>query len=135
MGPELIALVRRLVQAENEGGAAGRAEAEKILAPDFIALNRARGKEVGRQTLLKDIADAGPKPPSPLRELVDKEFWAQVSGELGVVRSLVVTRDRDTQKITGRYRNTHVFQWQEGRPVCVAWQVTEVTDPVLGPTS
>jgi hypothetical protein len=135
MEKALIDLVRRLVGAENQGGAAGGAEADTILAPDFVGLNRARGKEVGRQTLLKDIADAGPKPPNPLRELVDNEFWARVSGELGVVRSLVVTRHRDTKQITGRYRNTHVFQWQDGRPVCVAWQVTEVTEPVLGPTS
>jgi Domain of unknown function (DUF4440) len=71
--------VRQLFEAENQ---ADRKKAEAILAPDFVAITRRNGEEESRQQLLEKIE------PDP------DEFQVWESGDIGVVRSLVRTRDR-----------------------------------------
>lgn len=118
----LIALVRQLVQAENEEN---RVLAEEVLAPDFIAITRRTGKEQGREDLLGAIA--APPPPNPLREFDEEGAWTQASGDLGVVRSLITTKNpNNPNEVLGRFRNLHVFEQRSQRWQCVLWQVTEL---------
>ncbi len=115
----LIELVRQLIEAENEHD---REKAEPILAEDFTAITRARGEEQNRDALLEEIAN--PKNPNLLRKL-DPGAWERESGDLGVVRSFITMMDRtNPQAEPGRFRNIHVFQRQQGRWLCVTWQVT-----------
>lgn len=124
-GTDLIDMVRQLVKAENEAGEQGKGNADYILAENFKAITRMSGKEEDRGDLLKAIAN--PSNPNILRELNNSEFWVQESGDLGVVRSLVTTKERSNpQTVAGRFRNIHVFERQEGRWCCVAWQVTKL---------
>src|SRR5215813_10276006 len=111
-GTDLIEMVRQLVKAENDAGEGGKRDAEYILAENFKAITRMSGKEEDRGDLLKAIAN--PSNPNILRELDGSEFWAWESGDLGVVRSLVTTKERSNpQTVAGRFRNIHVFERQE----------------------
>jgi hypothetical protein len=134
---ELIDLVCRLIEAENKGGKEGRAEAEWILAENFTRITRARNEEQNRSGLLGEIET---RPNVNLRREVERRehegerseddadmIWVRCSGDLGVVRSIVLLTDRRSpQADPGKFRNTHVFERQEGRWWCVAWQVTKL---------
>jgi len=123
----LLELVRQLVEAENEGGESGKAKARDILAPNFIAITRASGDEENRDDLLKAIAN--PKNPNLVREFDEREFWVRECGDLGVVRSLITTKERPNPKtILGRFRNIHVFENQQEQWRCAAWQVTKLKE-------
>ncbi len=118
----LIELVRQLIKAENERD---EMKADSILAQSFIAITRARGEEQNREDLLKEITN--PKNLNIRRELDKHDFWVLVSGDLGVVRSLVTTTDQtDPQAVPKRFRNIHVFHNERGHWRCVTWQVTEL---------
>jgi ketosteroid isomerase-like protein len=113
-------------------------KAGSILAADnFTAITRSNGMEEVIDVLLNKIAN--PKEPNIQREIDDHDFQVWSSGDLGIVRSLVATRDRhipnDSRipfsnipltKVSNRFRNTHVFEKQQGRWRCIAWQVTEL---------
>jgi len=122
----LIELVRQFVEAENDGGKHGKVKADPILAPNFIAITRSSGDEESRDDLLKAIAN--PKNPNLVRDFDEREFWVRECGDLGVVRSLITTKERSNPKtILGRFRNIHVFENQQGQWRCVAWQVTKTS--------
>lgn len=124
---ELIERVRQLIAAENEGGESGRAKADFILAQNFTTITRSNGVEEERAALLEAIAN--PRNPNLLRELDEREFWVLESSNLGIVRSLILTRERsDPSTILGRFRNIHVFENQQGQWRCVAWQVTRLKE-------
>jgi hypothetical protein len=114
----LIDKVRELIDAEN---IADVNKAEAILAPDFVAITRSNGDEEDRTELLRRIG--APPTPNPLRET--GEFLVWESHDIGVVRSVVQTKDRTTQVVLGQFRNVHVFRKQR-EWVCVNWQVTEL---------
>ena len=119
---DLIERVRRLVEAENERD---RAKAESILAEDFAAITRARGVEQNRYDLLEEVAN--PKNPTLRRELDESDLWIRISGNQGVVRSLVRTTDRSSPNdppVT--FRNVHVFERQRDSWNCLSWQVTKL---------
>lgn len=124
---ELIEQVRQLIAAENEGGESGRVKADFILAPNFTTITRSNGEEEERAALLETIAN--PRNPNLLRELDEREFWVLESGNLGVMKSLITTKERsDPSTILGGFRNIHVFENQQGRWRCVAWQVTKLKE-------
>ncbi len=125
----LIELVRQLIEAENDGGERGKAKADSILAQNFIAITRSSGDEETRDDLLKAIAS--PKNPDLFREFDEREFRVWESSDLSVVRSLITTKERSNPKtILGRFRNSHVFENQQGRWWCIAWQVTKLKETV-----
>jgi Domain of unknown function (DUF4440) len=119
---DLIEQVRRLVEAENERN---RATADEILAQDFAAITRARGVEQNRDALLAEVEN--PKNPNLRRELGESDLWVRVSGDQGVVRSLVKTTDRTSpDEAPTTFRNVHVFERQGESWKCLAWQVTKL---------
>jgi len=125
----LVELVRQLVEAENEGGESGKAKAGDILAQNFIAITRSSGDEENRNDLLKAIAN--PKNPDLVREFDEREFRVWECGDLGVVRSLITTKERSNLKtILGRFRNIYMFENQQEQWRCVAWQVTKLKETV-----
>ena len=115
---DLIDRVRQLIDAENQ---ADPQKAGELLARDFVAITRGDGEEEDRSALLKRIGS--PPNRNAFREL--DEFGDWKSGELGVVRSLVRTKDSATQAVSGEFRNLHVFKKEAGTWVCVDWQVTK----------
>jgi ketosteroid isomerase-like protein len=115
----LIDKVRELIEAENN---ADVKKAEAILAPDFVAITRRNGDEEGRTELLRRIGAAPTS--NPLRETGEFHVWE--SYDIGVVRSVVQTKDRTTHAVLGQFRNLHVFRKQQDGWVCVNWQVTEL---------
>ncbi len=126
-GAELIEQVRQLIMAENEGGESGRVKADFILAQNFTTITRSNGDEEDRAALLNAIAN--PRNQNLSRELDEREFWVVESNNLGVVRSLITTKGRsEPSTILGRFRNIHVFEKQQGRWRCVAWQVTRLKE-------
>ncbi len=124
---ELIEQVRQLIAAENEGGEQGKKIADLILAQNFTMITRSNGVEEDRDNLLKAIAN--PSNPNLFRELEEREFWVRRLGDLGVVRSLITTKERAAPNtILGRFRNIHIFENQQGQWRCVAWQVTRLKE-------
>jgi hypothetical protein len=124
---DLIELVHQLVEAENESGDSGKAKADLILAQNFTVITRSSGDEEDRDDLLKAIAN--PKNPNLLREPDEREFRVLESGDLGVVWSLITTKEQsDLNTILGRFRNIHVFENQERQWRLVAWQVTKLLE-------
>jgi hypothetical protein len=122
---DLIAMVRQLVEAENEAGERGSEKANSILSINFTTITRASGKEEGRASLLRAVAQ--PTNPDIHRELDEGEFWVQESEGLGVVRSVITTKPRARpEEISGRFRNLHVFERAEEGWRCVVWQVTKL---------
>jgi len=120
MSSDLTDLVCQLVKAENE---CERAKADSILAQNFTAITRARGEEQNRDDLLNEIEN--PKNPN-IHRIVDV-LSTLGSGDIVVVRSVVTTTDQaDSKTPPKRFRNTHVFDKQQGTWLCVAWQVTEL---------
>jgi hypothetical protein len=116
---KLVDQVRRLIAAENEGDPK---KAEPVLAHDFVAITRRNGEEQGRRELLQRIGS--PPSPNPIREPGDFLVWE--SDGVGVVRSLVVTKDPETRAVLGHFRNLHVFTKQAEVWACITWQVTEI---------
>lgn len=121
--PELIDLVRKLVEAENTRN---RAASEAIIAPDFLGITRARGVEQDKEAMLNELANS--QNPNLRRSLEDDQFWADMCGHLGVVRSVVALTDSSNpQAAPKRFRNMHVFEHRAGQWVCLAWQVTALS--------
>ncbi len=121
----LIDLVAQLIEAENENGKPGRAKAELILAENFTRITRASGEEQDREVLLNEIEN--PRKLGLRRSLDDRERWECCSGDLGVVRSIVLVTDlANAQAKPMRFRNTHIFERQGENWFCVAWQVTKL---------
>jgi len=130
----LIGLVRQIIDAENEGGEGGRSKADLVLAHNFTRITRSSGQEQGRDDLLKAIAIASAGDANPLRVPIEREFWPLHSDSVGVVHSLVATHGRsDPKRTLSCFRNTHVFEKQDGAWRCVAWQVTRLQEPFIGP--
>ena len=122
MNIDLTTLVRELVEAEKQKS---RKLAEPILAQNFIAITRARGAEQGRDDLLQEIET----PRKEWHRTVEEIAPPLISGDIGVVRSIVATAEKATPEVTvGRFRNIHVFENQQGEWLCVAWQVTELKE-------
>ena len=94
------------------------------MSTDFIAITRSSGQERNRDELLDDISN--PKKPNLRRELDAGKLWVRSSDTRGIVRSIVTTIDQ-TDSPPERFRNTHLFEKQQGRWLCVAWQVTKMT--------
>jgi hypothetical protein len=119
---ELIEQVRRLVEAENQRD---RARADRILAQDFAVITRARGVEQNRDALLEEVAN--PDNPYLHRVIGESDFWVRVSGDQGVVSSLVTTTDKASpDEAASTFRNVHVVELQRGSWKCIAWQVTKL---------
>mgnify|MGYP002776993797 CR=1 FL=1 len=117
----LVDQVRRLLSAENQADATA---AEALLAPGFVRITRASGREEDRAALLAAIAS--PARPGLWRHLVESETRAWIHGGLGVVSSVVQTRPPVAGEPSGRFRNLHVFERDGGAWRCVAWQVTRL---------
>jgi ketosteroid isomerase-like protein len=126
---DLVKQVHLLIEAENKHN---REMAEAILAQNFTAITRAKKKdqekqEQGRDALLGKIAEEMNSQNNIERKLDEHDFSVWESGDIGVVRSLVMTiNPKDPEVILGRFRNIHVFQKQQGQWRCVAWQVTKL---------
>jgi hypothetical protein len=128
---ELFEQVRQLIDAENnhDGGTA-----ERILADNFAGITRSQKKdneeqEQNRVELLRKI---GQKPQgnknsenSNPRQMDKQDYQIWESEGLGVVKSLVTRTNPKDQKVE-RFRNIHVFEKQQGKWRCVAWQVTRL---------
>ena len=120
MSSDVTNQVRRLVQAENE---CNRDKANSILAQNFIAITRSNGQERERNILLDGIE----KPLNPNIHRTISDMSPVISGDLAVVRSLVTTTDTSKpEAASGRFRNIHVFENQQGNWRCVLWQVTKL---------
>ncbi|HEX8691773.1 MAG TPA: nuclear transport factor 2 family protein [Longimicrobium sp.] len=116
---DLEDLVRRLVDAENR---ASREDAEGILSPSFTAITRSSGQEQDRDGLLEAIGKGSDKV-----RILEDGVEARVSGDLGVVRSIVTVAGRDRPDVPlASYRNIHVFTREAGDWRCVSWQVTKL---------
>jgi hypothetical protein len=120
-----IELVGRLIEAENDGGTAGRRKADEILSGGFMTITRATGKEEERGELL----DAIENPTRRVFRKLDRDrcrVWQ--CGGVSVVKSVVTMHElSDSEEILGTYRNIHVFYGNEAADgQCFAWQVTEV---------
>jgi hypothetical protein len=123
-GAGLLRLVLQLIDAENNGGEKGREQADGILAPNFTYITRAIGKEQNREQLLNAIDASNP---DVLRQVDESETWVSGSDTSKVIKTLVTTATRSNpENITGRFRNLHVFDNQQGQWRCMAWHVTKV---------
>lgn len=120
---QLIAAVRGLVQAENDGS---REAAERFLSPDFAVISRSRNEEQGREAMLAEI---GRPNPALRRTLEEDGFRVWPGGAQNVVRSTVALRDDSRPGTVRRFRNLHVFDDEDGQPRCVAWFVAEIPPP------
>ncbi len=132
---DVIELVRTLVAAENKGGEEGRAHAEGVLAHYFGVITRAGGVEEARDALLKAIGAEPNRKKKKLRTLED-EFCVRVFDRVAAVRSVVgVSEGEENQPLvlTGRFRNMHLFENQDGQWRCIAWQVTRLEHPPAKP--
>jgi ketosteroid isomerase-like protein len=119
---ELIKRVRQLIEAENESN---KVKAAALLADNFSLITRARGEEQEKNALLEEIAQ--PRNPNLRRQLDEDGLWVMASGDLGVVRSVVIVTDKtDSAAAPKKFRNAHVFEKQQKEWHCVAWQVTEL---------
>jgi hypothetical protein len=121
----LVAAVRGLIQAENDGS---RADAERYVSQTFAVISRSTGKEQGREEMLEQIGSPNPG----LVRGFDEEagFTPWPAGPLQVVRSTVVLTNTTTPDAEPRrFRNLHVFQDEDGQPMCVAWFVAELQKP------
>ena len=117
---EIVSVVEQLIEAENTAHADG---ASRLLAPDFTAITRARGVEQDRAQLLEELAH----PPRSLVRHLEGDPSVRQSGDLAVVRSVVVVTDGSSPPGVSRFRNTHVLTRQGDAWKCVAWQVTKLT--------
>jgi ketosteroid isomerase-like protein len=129
---DLIKQVHQLIEAENKHN---REMADAILAQNFTAITRAIKKdqekqEQDRDALLRKIEEKSEEKNGQInieRKLDEHDFSVWQSGDIGVVRSLVMTiNPKDPQVILGRFRNIHVFEKQQEQWLCVAWQVTKL---------
>ncbi len=120
---EISRLVRRMVEAENQGGKSGSETLDSILAPDFFGLTRSSGKEESRADLLESVANSADQ--TIVREV--SGFEVMPSDDLAFVRSVVTVRDStDPRNSQGRFRNTNFFRRDGGSWLCVSWQVTRL---------
>lgn len=117
----LLDCVRRLLAAENTADAVA---ADGLLAPGFVRITRATGREDDRAALLSAIAN--PARPGLWRHLVEPGALAWRGGALGVVSSVVQTRPPVPGEPGGLFRNLHVFVHVDGAWRCVLWQVTRL---------
>ena len=118
---DIVAVVQRLVQAENARDAVAAAA---LLAADFTAITRARGAEQDRAGLLQELAN----PANPgLERRLEPDVWVRESAGLAVARSIVQVIDASTTPpAVTRFRNVHVLTRDAGAWKCLAWQVTKL---------
>ena len=116
---DIVEVVQKLIEAENKKDATA---AGRLLAPDFIAITRARGVEQDRTALLHEIEH----PMNVAERSLDGDVCVRQSGDLAVVRSVVAVLAGSPPAVA-RFRNTHVLRLYDGAWKCLAWQVTKLS--------
>lgn len=116
---DIVSVVERLIEAENTRNA-GASAAE--LATDFVGITRARGVEQDRDAMLQEVAN----PKSLVERQLEPERWVRQSGDVAVVRSVVVVYDGTSPPVVARFRNVHVLTREGDAWKCLAWQVTKL---------
>lgn len=118
---DLVAVVTNLIEAENKNDGPA---ADRLLAPDFVAITRSHGAEHNRKELLNKIVNPG----LTFVRRIEGEPWVEHGADLAVVRSVVVILD-GSPPAEVRFRNTHVLKRYGDEWKCLAWQVTKLAWP------
>ena len=119
---ELRRLNRRTFEAEQNRE---REPLVEILADDEFRIKRASGVVQTKKEMIYDVLFG----PNPFKSREVSEDNApdnpKLFGSIGVVTSLLTTKKtaEDGNDVTETFRNIKIFKKQEGRWLCIAWQV------------